>query len=371
MRGNKKEKIAVMCMIALIIGISTVYAMKVCEIVYTNSLKTGSVDVDIKQYQIVEDKEIFSIPDVVMPNQNVSYIPRVTNLRADAWVRVRVDIVMDTEKAVPVTLDDAYEINPEWIQKGNYFYLTRIMKQDESSDLFKGIHVPSEWEHESASGFKIRLTADAVQALNFIPDFDSAYPWGSLEIQQAKQEDNIEYNAAAAAGKIHGFTYTSGNGLEASTEDLFENFSYFMAGGEVEDTLEMKNASENRVRLYFKTETEDRDLIKQMKLEIICGGKQIYEGTLASDAISEWVPLADLAPDSSEKLEFRVWLPDESDNYFTLLKDKVIWKFKCIETDAPVQTGDDSEFTLLYAAVSVAVLVMIYILLTGRRSRKK
>lgn len=351
--------------------IGMVYAARAYDISFTNKFQTGKVDVNIEQYQITAEGEIPAIPGEVMPDQDVSYIPRVTNLRADAYVRVKVDIMMDEETPMPITLDNVYGINPEWVQRGEYFYLTRILETGESSDLFTGFHVPAEWTEETASGFRIKVSVDAVQELNFEPDFEELLPWGTIEIRQAKLEDNIDYNLIKEKGPSPVFVYTSYNGLESETEDLFTNFDHFMAGDSFEDVLEMKNVSDSDVILYFKTETESSDLIEQMQLVITCDGKTVYEGDLASKEIDEWFELTTVERGRSKDFSFKVYLPEESDNFYTVLKDEVVWKFRCVEIEEPVQTGDSNNMTALYAAAGIAAATMLFALLTRRRGKRK
>lgn len=367
----KNKRVTYICVVWILGCIGLVYAAGLYEISFTNNFQTGIVDIDIEQYQMTPDGEMAAVPGEVMPNQDVSYIPRVRNLEADAYVRVKVDIMMDKEVPVPITLDSVYGINPDWVQRGEYFYLTKALRTGETSDLFTGFHVPEEWENETAGSFRIKVSADAVQELNFEPDFGALLPWGSIEIQKAKQERNISYNVAKEKGEQYRFTYTSDNGLESETGDLFSNFGSFMAGDTFEDVLEMKNASGRDVKLYFRTEATDSDLIKMMKLVISCDGKTVYEGDLASEEIATWHELTVVERGKLKKLQFEVSLPDESDNFYTVLKDEVVWKFKCTETEQVVQTGDNGNMTVFCMAACLAVLVILLTVLTGRKGKRK
>ena len=349
--------------------VSIVYAAKVYEISFTNNFETGSVDVQIEQYEVLEDgSEKLIDPGVVMPNMDVSYIPRVTNLRSDSYVRVKVDIVMDKEIPQPITLDSVYNLNKDWVQRGDYFYYTKVMKTDETSDLFEGFHVPEEWLHETASGFTINLTVDAVQDDHFTPDFDSELPWGTIEIEQAKEEDNIVYGVAKQVGDSPSFEYTASKGLEASTTDLFSNFDHYMAGDVYSDTLTMKNKSDNDIVIYFRTQNERDDLLDQMDLKIDCAGETIYEGNLASEALFEYEELTVIKANSSEDFDFEVKLPEKSQNYYSVLKDKVVWQFKVVEIrDDATQTGDDWNRMFYTIILVLAAITAIFAFMTRRK----
>lgn len=368
---KKRGKVLIIGVIVAAGCISLIYAAQFYELSFTNKFQTGIVDVDIEQYRMTESGEVPAVPGEVHPNQDVSYIPRVTNLSADAFVRVKVDIVMDLDIPLPITLENVYGINPEWVQRGEYFYLTKVLGTGEVSDLFTGFHVPAEWENETAGSFRIKVSVDAVQAQNFEPDFGALLPWGTIDVQQAKLEENISYSTVSEKSVEHVFTYTSYNGLESETEDLFTNFDLFIAGDSFEDVLKMKNSSDSEVKLYFKTETTDSSLVNQMRLSITCDGEPVYSGSLASDDINDWIELTTVEKGKAEDFKFRVWLPEESDNFYTVLKDEVVWKFKCTEMDDPVQTGDESGIPVLYAVVTLAAFVLMFTVLTGRRGGRK
>lgn len=364
----------IICILALIAGIAIVYALKVYEISFTNNFKTGSVDVKIEQYEITENGEKLIDPGVVMPNQDVSYIPRITNLRSSGYVRVKVDIVMDKEIPRPITLDDVYDINEDWVQKGEYFYCTKVLKTNESSDIFEGFHVPAEWTQETASGFRINARVDVVQDDNFTPDFDSIAPWGNLEIEQAKEEDNIVYGVAKQIGPSPKWQYTADRGLESEFTDLFANFDHYMAGDVYKDTLEMQNKSNTDIKVYFRTQTVSDDFLKQMQLKITCNGKKVYEGDLVSKPLYKYEELTTIKARDSQDFNFEVKLPEESKNYYSVLKDKVIWKFKVAEIEVPndgaAKTGDNSNLLPFMIIAVIAMLGMLVVYATRRKDKK-
>lgn len=366
MKKNKK-RVAIICVLLLIAaGCTAVFAAKVYEISFTNNVKTGSVDIKIEQYEITDEGEKLIDPGEVMPNQDVSYIPRVTNLRNDGYVRVKAEIEMEKEITRPITLDCVYGLNEEWIRVGDYYYLTKVLKTGESSDIFEGFNVPASWTQDDACGFTIKLTADVVQDDFFEPDFKSLAPWGSIEIEQAKEEDNITYGVAKQISDSPVWEYTQSKGFETETKDLFKNFDYFMAGDSYKDTLQMKNSCNNDIIVYFKTTTENRDLLEQMQLKITCNGKAVYEGKLASTKLNKYAELTTIKKGTSQDFEFEVFLPEESQNFYSVLEDNVIWQFKVEEIEKHVKTGDDFD-ALPFLAVSVIAFILIISLAATRR----
>ena len=379
-KKNKKIAVSLLLVCSLIFG--TAYALVTSQITFTNSFQTGSVDIKITQMEKTEDGFQEVTDHEILPNKNISYIPRVLNINADSYVRVKFEAVMDPDKAIeiqeyinqkkeegidiesyPITVENVYQVHDNWIYRGGYFYNTDVMQTGESSDVFDGIHIPAEWTTATASPFTVNITAEAVQTKNFTPDFESETPWGAIEIEPAKdEEDNINYGVAKVIGKSPVMTYSGNKKLEGSTSDLFENFDYYMAGDSYKDKLTMKNTSGKNITIYFRTQNKtDSDLLKQMRLVIKCEGKEIYNGDLESSTLSEYKELTKIPARQEKTLEYEVSLPSESKNYYTILKDNVIWQFEVREDMVGThQTGQDIPLILIVLAV-LAIFTSGYI----------
>lgn len=386
---GKNRKTAVIAAVSAILIITAVVygdvSSKQSEIKFINNMKTGSVDVMIELYEITENGEKLIRPDKIMGNRKISCVPRVTNLRAESYVRVKTDIKMDRDVPESLTPESIYGLNTDWIKRGEYFYYKRVMRPMESADIFAGIQIPEVWKEDTASGFTLQLTVDAIQATNFSPDFDSAAPWGKVQIQKSKETDNTVYRAAVPA-VVNNMTFTSASGLESSTEDLFGNFRHFMAGNSFSDTLKMENKSEKPVRLSFCTETgsaietqaeaESDMLLEQAHLEIYCDGEQLYHGSLNTVPLYRYVELTVLEPGKSKDFDFKITLPAGLENKYSVLTDQVIWKFKAEDqitqsgdyVSMPVtQTGDEKDFTIYFAVALLALMALILVVILGRR----
>lgn len=365
MIAKRKSTLLYILVIVLVATGSVVYAEKISEISFTNWFETGSVDVRIRQYEVTRKGEVLSTPGQVMPNQDVSYIPRVINLRAESYVRVKVEIQMDEDVANPITLENVLGFNKEWVQRGDYFYLTKSLKTNETSDLFRGFHVPKEWEQDTACGFTIRVAVDALQKEYVVPNFDSIAPWGTVKIEHAKQEDNIDYGIAKKMKVSPVMEYTELDGLESKISDLFTNFNYFMAGDTYRDTLQMKNRSEHPIKLYFKTDTMETDLTSQMNVKIYCDGKILYDGKLHSPSLGQYQYLTVIPQNTIKDFDFEVHLPKNSKNYYSVLKDKVIWKFSCKELgtmESNVQTGDKENGMAVWLLLMISSILIIILI---------
>ena len=82
-------------------------------------------------------------------------------------------------------------MSKKWVQRGEYYYYTSILKRKDSTDLFKEVTVPETWtEEHTGQQLGITVQAEAIQAANFNPDFKAMSPWGNQEIQLCVHEEN-------------------------------------------------------------------------------------------------------------------------------------------------------------------------------------
>lgn len=382
---KNRIKSGLLAVALIIMSLTTcISAAKVYEYTFHNMFNTGSVAIDLEQYQVNEqgDKQL-SEDRMVSPGEHISYMPSITNLRAEAYVRLRIDIVMDQETDTPVTTDDIFMISNGWVQKGDYFYKTEPMKNGESEIAFQGIIVPDNWVSDldaevissgskapaQASDFTVTAHADAIQSANFNPDFSSDAPWGPVITEVAKDEDSNSYSVAKPVVTPNDLIFSRSSGLEANTKDLFRNFQLYMAGDKYEDNLNIKNTASNDIDVYFRTKAKDSDVNKNMRLKIEMDNRILYEGNLISDKYNEYTKLVNIKPEKSVKLNYTVTLPDESKNYYSVLADDVEWSFKVIENKDP-KTGDNKMFGIWLLVFAFSAGGSVYII-SSYFARKK
>ena len=366
----RKSKILQICLICLLLAGAAVYAVKAYKLTFTNSLQTGSTDVVIRQYEKVKGGEQLVEPGIIMPNRKVSYIPRVTNLRAEGYVRVKVDITAKGRGSLPVEMDDIYGLNENWVQRGDFFYYKEIMGPGESSDLFEGFRVPAELAEDAAHELTVSLTAHVIQSEGFEPDFSSSAPWGAVVIEQAKESDNIEYGTVQSAELDKKLTYTGECSLESGTEDLFSDFSHLMAGTTVRDKVEMENRSKNSISVFFRTETEENPLLEKVKLRIVCGEETIYEGPLNSESLEQYREIAEIPTGDAKSLNYELTLAEDAANLYSVLNEEVRWQFMIKEnSNENIRTGDSFAYIpALIAAVMSLIVICLLMLWKGGRT---
>ncbi len=347
---------------------------------FRNNVETSGVDICIEQYHRTERGiEPVETGEKVTPGEVSSYIPRVTNLRAEGFVRVRVEIAMDNHVNREISVDDVTGIGDDWIRKGKYFYCKRVLDKNESSDVFNGILIPPEWTNETASGFSTVITADVVQARNFQPDFNSTSPWGSLEIERRADlfadrmsDRQVNYRSVQAIAKPD-FTITGSKTFECTTTDLFSGFDIMMPGDVCSEKMPIRNRTGNDLKVYFRTENVSSDILRKMELRIKCGERAVYEGDLVSEQLGSFMELTQIRPGMQEILQFEIELERDAKNIYQDLRDDVIWIFAIEEMKGggTAKTGDERGRLLwMLTAVCTAMLIIaISVLLSGKRRR--
>lgn len=341
------------------------------EVSVTNDLNTGSVDIDLTTWQ--EGPEGLAPAEPVAniaANQNISFIPKVTSNRADCYVRVVMDVEMEKDVDSPITTDSIIGLSEDWVQHGNVFYYKNVLNIDESADVYTGIHVPEDWTNKNSSNFKINLVADAIQAENFTPDFNSDAPWGTVEIEESKSEDGTDYRTVNTVKDAYTLVYKGDSTFEVSSEDFFSNFDYMMPGDTCEDKITLKNSCDNYLKLYFKsTAPTDEVLLDEIMLKILVDGKLYYEGPLKASDLNEYEELAMISPNKDKEMTYELQVPEYLQNEFSVEDDNVTWYFKAIEVDEdgnPIKTGDSGNM-LPFVLVCIGALIAIIYLLSSRK----
>ena len=97
---------------------------------------------------------------------------------------------VDQDKETPaeyVLSDEELDgISDEWVKQGEYYYYTQPLKNGESADFFQNVTIPAAWTSKAQDRvLGLTVTAEAVQAANFTPDFNSESPWAIRKLNSA------------------------------------------------------------------------------------------------------------------------------------------------------------------------------------------
>lgn len=187
-RKWKQKKLAVAAM--MIFAFSSVPAVPAqaagsYETQVTSEVQLGAVNIMLTETETDESgKEVGATHGrLVTPGATVEDIVRITNQANDVWTRVKIGY--HTEGGELTFTDDM--ISPDssdWIQRGEYWYCTHVLEKGEAEEFIREIKIPATWSSKDAGkDFKINIRADAVQAANFTPDFQSDDPWFGTVIE--------------------------------------------------------------------------------------------------------------------------------------------------------------------------------------------
>ena len=342
--------------------------------IFNNEFETSAVKVKIESRQASSAAE---------PGENVGYVPTVTNLNASSYIRVKFHVFANGKECSLISADSFYGSGSRWIKKGDFYYSTTAFRKGEAAEVVRGIRIPEEIG-TGVTDLKILAAADAIQARNFSPDFNRENPWGTVEIQEeADTVRNAEYSSGknvagvAQVSEDMDFTYAREGIFECSTEDLFSRFDAFQPGDTCSEMLNMKNDSDRKMEIYFRTENQETELLDRMQLEISCCGSRVYSGSLTSEALDSFIQIGTVMPGHSGRLEFEISMPAEADNSFARLKDNVVWII-AVKGDENHKTGTESiaktgdgmlPLAVMALICSICIAVAAASLMAGRRKQ--
>lgn len=331
-----------------------------------NNLSTGFVDISLEEYEegINGDLVEYTGSRELLPGAKISKIPRIENNGSSCYVRTKLDFSIEE-------LNDSYYGMPKGWVKGSddYWYYTYVIEPKDHVDIFEGIQVPEDFDSTNmGKDAKLEIAVDAVQADNFIPDYDSNSPWGTVEIKKLVKGENHEItNLEVENPKKFEIQYDSKTkALVSNEQDFFQNMGNVMPGDKYSDVIKLKNTGSEKADLYFKTFTEDSKLLSKIKLNIQFGNKEIYSGTLDSKELSNEIKLASIEPGNSEQLKFSVEVPKDLDNDYALSNEKVRWMFSAEEMSSKIpngngpKTGVEDMSALYLAGMMSSLFVMLY-----------
>lgn len=316
-----------------------------------NAASTGIVDIALEEYQIKDGKlEEYENGKIVTPGQAVSKIPEITCLEEPCYVRCAVAWDNPEADSVPevftITEDDLLGIGTEWTKTGDYWYCTHPLETGDRVQLFRGIHFP-EFFTEGVSGQKLDLfvTADAIQAANFTPDFSSDNPWkGAGDIMKSVKTRNGEPADSKSNVDIRITMQGDSGQLITNAEDFFQGFQELMPGDEKETAVTIHNTTKKSYKLWLdfqnpEQESESVELLKKITIEAVNGKKAVYSGSMYEMSGNSNL-LGLYKPDGKSTLTVRVHVPSEVNNLLALTEVQSDWIFRTEEVKENVEENE-------------------------------
>lgn len=376
-----KRKIAIAAGI-LVTAVSTIsgsYAYYQDSVTVTNHISTGDVNIGIQEYEKDGDTEkVYAGPKegIVLPSQTISKIPRITNYAETCYIRVKTtysgeasDSVsnVDTEKPEEDSKTDADpnetpEATEETAQETTENAETEVTPApeepekpeitpeptetpsvDQDKETFQNVTIPAAWTSKAQDRvLGLTVTAEAVQAANFTPDFNSESPWGDTEIEQCVHETDNSITEVTKQYTAMSVTYEgAARKLVAAPEDFFRNLQTAMPGDTISDSFQLSNTTATSAEFFFHTETpgnltdEELDLLKQFKLTITQNGKTLYNGDLQAASLNQEISLGTLETGKNSRVQFTLQLPAELKNAYAKRESMVNWIFRVQGAEEP------------------------------------
>ena len=375
---QKKLLIIFLCLCIAVFGCGLIYGMTSVEV--TNEFETGIVDIRIAEYQKTNDgEEPWEDNPLVLPGDKISKIPRIFNDGNDCYVRVKINFRNTDE----INESNLLGIDDKWIKADDgYYYYTEILPNGKTVDVFEAVKIPTDYSQDNEGKmFYIDVDADAIQSVNFEPQFQQAQPWGDIEILECGKEGQYDINTFKISDtQSFSITYQGDvKELTKNADDFFANFPYLMPGDTYNDTLKIENDGKKAIELYFRSSAEDlSDLLDKIQLKITTelNGESIvfYEGNLRAKDLSTDVVLGTVPAGKTGNFHFEIYVPHELNNQFTISSSLVKWIFSTTEIrEEPPKTGDNANLVLWISIVGLSVsgLTLIGVLMANKQKKKE
>ncbi len=346
---RKSVKILTGLLLTGVLSAAAVYASFSDRLNVVNHIAVGDVNISISEYARKGKGEVkYSQPSEVLPGQSISKIPRIKNEALPCWIRARITYTGADGALEGLKDDNIGGIASEWVKRGEYYYYTKVLKKQETIDLFQTVSIPDDWTEEHAQQkVTVDVQADAIQAANFKPDFSAMSPWGNQVIQQCVHEQNGTLTCKKGEAKLSVEFSGKAHKLVAVPDDFFTNLESAMPGDVLKDQVQISNTTDQEAEIFFQTDTTGRSeeqlkMLKEIRFEISQNKKLLYKGTLDAEELAKPRSLGKFKSGQKGSLEFELEIPKEWDNAYALKKTDVTWIFAVKEKEKKESASSDS-----------------------------
>ena len=349
-----------------------------------NDINTGAVNIELKQYTTNNNgKEVMYNENekTVLPGEVISIIPRVSNLGDSCYIRAKFSYTNINNTTVAI--DKNVEMsNSNWIKCDDYWYYKLIVNPGENIDIFKTFKIPEDMSNEyQGETVQLDITAEAVQANNFEPDFSSSTPWNDITVKKAIN-DNYKTDKVQLNSNVK-IKYENNAELYMNVPDnFFERLSHVLPGDYINQEIEIDNTTSNETEYFMSTNIDSNisekavELLKKLRLTITADNKILYDGSLYKvDNCS----LGKYKPNTSSKVKFTITVPKELDNEYSEINTQINWVFSVTgiekreipkqEVISP-QTGD-TKFKISITVFFISTIGLITTFVVERKINRK
>ena len=364
----------------ILLTTGAVMAYRSSTVRITNRIETGDIDIDILQNGQTEGAKK-TLADKVIPGDVVPDEVSIRILDRDFYVRIKVGFAdseekQDEQKWKQLDKTALGGIGEGWIEKGDYYYFTEPVRTGEEIPFLKSVSIPESWTEQTMDcETGLDITAEAVQAIHFIPDYRSEEPWGNTKIelcvhkntgeeqQEEKRYQDLSVTLEGEAARLMVFP-----------ADFFSNLKELMPGDEISDSVHIQNHSNQKAELFFRTEEpeglteEQKELLAHLEFRMEKDGKELYRGTLQSQELHQEISLGSYEADEESELTFFISMPKEDQNWFAARDTMIHWVFYCDLPEVYGPKTGDVESTGIYLVMMAGTAGMI-LLLVGKKYR--
>ena len=366
MKISRRKFIAAAVLLMTALTGTLVYAAYVSSAKVANSFSSGGVNIEAECLQ-ERDGELVPAGELTVADLDsvVSYIPRITNRAEESYIRVR----LEAESAG----DDIniskylYGVDSRWKEAGGYMYCTERLACDETAELCRGFEIPDDWDYRKENRLKVRVVADAVQAKNIYPDFESEAPWGDVAVERSevRGQYTVRENVPVSGQGAVKIVCDRSSGISVSEDHLFSELTdgVFMPGDERSGSLVIRNERNRKVKVFFKAVYDSSELSQSMQLRIcsrkndgsMSAGKaqNFYSGPMGDRRLDEYRLIAELGAGEEQSLDITASLPDAADNRCQLKDGANIWYFTAGEDGTAPDTGETGSLSVLLMLASL------------------
>jgi hypothetical protein len=297
--------------------ISGIYSLETDLKEENTTISTSAVEIDLKEYDI-NNNEFTDNGKVVMPGEEIAFIPKVNNLGVDCYLRAKITYTIDNNSYNELDyIDGNYK---SWDKRDGYYYYNPVFSKSTSLEIFNKVTIPSNLP-ASDLGKKviISIIVEAIQARNFDGN------WDGIEIKESI-ERNYDINGGGSSVVV--FVNNSKDHIDVD-DNYFDNLGSLLPGDSISEEVKIVNRSKSLNDYYLSIEydnltQEEKNLLKNINLTITSNNKKIVSKDLFS--INKEL-LCTLKKNEKDTLLFTISLPKDLDNDFSKILTKIVWKF--------------------------------------------
>ena len=179
MRGKHEKKgrkfLLIISLIAIVLVGGILAYFTDIEVV-PNNIKTGYVDIDLKEYKDTNDNDWEDVTGV-LPGSDVTKIAKISKKEgsADCYIRAKIEYSGDVAASTDIT-DSILDIDTtKWTKATDgYYYYSDELTTTNPVTLFTKVTIPGKLDNTYANkSLTITVTAEAIQSENFT----NTAPW--------------------------------------------------------------------------------------------------------------------------------------------------------------------------------------------------